>query len=173
MAKLFLTTLPSEEDLSKSLNPYVQEGDSASIYSHILLRRVTTDLEINLDAFFTQFHLSTGRFTLMMILRENAAGLMPSELSQRVGVTQATISGLISSLEKAELVHRETHAKDGRAYVIKLTEKGQELVKKITPEYFRRVEAFWSHFNGDEKKQLNGFFERMLKDINAIGVPVK
>ncbi|MNY42621.1 Transcriptional repressor MprA [compost metagenome] len=98
---------------------------------------------------------------------------MPSEISQRVGVTQATISGLISSLEKAELVHRETHEKDGRAYVIKLTTQGMDLVKKITPEYFTRIETFWSNFSQDEKKDINGYFDRMLKNINALGASVK
>jgi Transcriptional regulators len=172
MAKLFYTNIPSEEELSRSASTF-PEADKSTLFTHLLLRRVSTDLEINLDALFSQYNLSTGRFTLMNLLRENTQGLMPSEISQRVGVTQATISGLISSLEKAELVHRETHEKDGRAYVIKLTQQGTDLIKKIIPEYFGRIETFWSNFSQDEKKEMNEYFDRMLKNINALGATIK
>jgi DNA-binding MarR family transcriptional regulator len=84
-------------------------------------------------------------------------------------VTQATISGLINSLEKAGLVTRESHAKDGRAYVIKMTEAGNALIQKISPEYYARVKTFTDEFSLDEKVQLNDLLNRGLKKITALG----
>lgn len=140
-----------------------------SWYSHILLRKVTTEFEINLDKFFSQYNLSSGRFTLMILLNKYVDGLMPSELAQMVGVTQATISGLINSLEKVEVVQRTTHEKDGRSYVIKLTEKGKKMTGEILPEYQTRINKFWSEFPSEEKTQINGYFERLIKQMKEIG----
>jgi len=121
MAKLFLTTLPSQEELHRLSCDIFPDAEPLSMYSNLLFRKVATDIEIQYDNFFSTYELSPGRFTLLMLLRKKPEGMMPSELAQSVGVTQATISGLINSLEKSELVVRESHEKDGRAFVIKLT----------------------------------------------------
>lgn len=169
MAKLFLTQVPSESDIEKNRLEFHPELDSTSMRSHLLLRKISTDLETNLDAFLSRYNLSPGRFTLLLVLRSNNEGMMPSELATTVGVTQATISGLINTLEKAELVERTTHEKDGRAFVIRLTEKGRTAVQTIAPEYYSRLNAFWAQFSQDEKRSLNGFLEKMVNSIQQLG----
>ena len=168
MAKLFLTTLPSQEELHASACQMFPEAEPISLYSNLLFRKVATDIEIHYDNFFAQYDLSPGRFTLLMLLKKKPEGLMPSELAQKVGVTQATISGLINSLEKAELVARETHIKDGRAFVIKLTDKGQDLLKKIAPEWYPKIMNFWGQFTAEEKTKLNALLERMSQNIHLL-----
>ncbi len=169
MAKLFLTEIPPRETIQEEARTMFPQVNPESWYSHILLRKVTTEFEINLDKFFSQYNLSSGRFTLMILLNKYVDGLMPSELAQMVGVTQATISGLINSLEKVEVVQRTTHEKDGRSYVIKLTEKGKKMTGEILPEYQTRINKFWSEFPSEEKNQINGYFERLIKQMKEIG----
>ncbi|KHD89773.1 MAG: marR family transcriptional regulator [Bdellovibrio sp. ArHS] len=169
MAKLFFTEIPTREELEKSARPLYPDMDPLTLYSHILLRKVTTEMEINLDSFFSRYNLSSGRFTLMILLHRASQGLMPSELAQKVGVTQATISGLINSLEKVEIVKRTTHEKDGRSFVILLTDKGRALCDEIVPLYHERITQFWSEFNESEKNQINGFTERMIRSIPKLG----
>lgn len=169
MAKLFFTELPTRDQLKEYTAQLYPGFDHETLYSHILLRRMATDLEINLDTFFSRYNLSSGRFNLMLLLQHAPNGLMPSELAQRVGVTQATISGLINSLEKAELVQRNTHEKDGRSFVIVLTNKGRSLCEEILPQYYSRITAFWSPFNQNEKNTLNEILERMMASVTKIG----
>ncbi len=169
MAKLFLTTLPSIDDLRQTVNYGLPEVDPLSMYTHLLLRKVSSDFETNLESFFSRYNLSTGRFTLLLLLSTNPQGMVPSELAQKVGVTQATISGLINSLEKNELVKREVHEKDGRSFVIRLTEKGSRLFQEITPIYFDRVQKFWSAFGESEKKDLGQLFGKMIAQMEVIG----
>ncbi|WP_374034852.1 MarR family winged helix-turn-helix transcriptional regulator [Bdellovibrio bacteriovorus] len=169
MAKLFLTEIPPRETIQEEARTMFPQVNPESWYSHILLRKVTTEFEINLDKFFSQYNLSSGRFTLMILLNKYVDGLMPSELAQMVGVTQATISGLINSLEKVEIVQRTTHEKDGRSYVIKLTEKGKKTTGEILPEYQTRINKFWSEFPSEEKNQINDYFERLIKQMKEIG----
>lgn len=169
MAKLYFTELPTQEDLRQNAALLYPDLDHMTLYSHILLRKITTDLEVNLDSFFSKFNLSAGRFTLMALLNRYTNGLMPSELAQRVGVTQATISGLINSLEKAGIVKRMSHEKDGRSFVIQLTPEGKAKCDEIMPLYHERISAYWSEFAEAEKNQLNSFMERILKNIHKLG----
>jgi DNA-binding MarR family transcriptional regulator len=99
----------------------------------------------------------------LYILNDNPAGVIPSELSHRVGVTQATISGLINSLEKAELVKREMHEKDGRSFVIKLTDKGENLIRELIPQWVPKVASFWSQFNEEERPLVSKILDKMVK----------
>lgn len=169
MAKLFFTELPTLEELEKNASLLHPELDHLTLYSHILLRKVATDLDVNLDSFFSRYNLSSGRFALMLLLQRTPQGLMPSELAQKVGVTQATISGLINSLEKTEIVKRTTHEKDGRSFVILLTEKGHNICNEVLPLYHERISLFWAEFNNGEKEQLNALMERMISTINKLG----
>lgn len=172
MAKLFLTDVPSHEsslDEARRLYPHV---NPESWYSHILLRKITTEFEINLDKFFSPHKLSAGRFTMMIILNKSPDGFMPSELAQMVGVTQATISGLINSLEKADLVERKTHEKDGRSYVIKLTEQGKKTTTELLPHYQDRINKFWAEFADDERNEVNSILRRLIKQMKEMGQPV-
>lgn len=169
MAKLYFTELPTQEELRQNSALMYPDLDHLTLYSHILLRKITTDLEVNLDSFFSKYNLSAGRFTLMALLNKHTAGLMPSELAQKVGVTQATISGLINSLEKAGIVKRMSHEKDGRSFVIQLTPEGNAKVAEIMPLYHERISNYWSEFSEPEKTQLNSFMERIIKNIFKLG----
>lgn len=169
MAKLFLQELPSHEELQNSISRMHEGSDPWILYSNLQFLKVATELENQFDSFLAPHGLSSGRFTLLYILNDNPAGIIPSELSNRVGVTQATISGLINSMEKAELVKREMHEKDGRSFVIKLTDKGQALIRDLIPQWVPKVSNFWGQFSAEERPLISGILEKMMK--HASGLP--
>lgn len=170
MPKLYFTNLPQESQL-ENVFPGI---DSLTLHTHILLRKLSAELESNLDSYFSQYGLSSGRYTLLILLSQamDGKGMMPSEIATAVGVTQATISGLINSLEKAHLVTRASHEKDGRSFVIQLTQLGKETVDKITPHYFGRLNEFWSQFAEHEKRVLSQLFARMVSTVSKLGEPI-
>ncbi|WP_295900540.1 MarR family winged helix-turn-helix transcriptional regulator [uncultured Bdellovibrio sp.] len=168
MAKLFIQNLPSKEEFKAAATRLHEEVDSSALYTNLLFMKVATELENYLDGLLAPYNLSSGRFTLLYLLSDAPEGLMPSELSQRVGVTQATISGLINSLEKAELIKRELHQKDGRSFVIKLADKGEALIKEIFPQWAPKVAAFWNQVSLEERSDLNGILDRMVKNTSML-----
>ncbi|MEN0057352.1 MAG: MarR family transcriptional regulator [Bdellovibrio sp.] len=173
MAKLFIQTLPSQEEIQQSVSQIQPNADTWALHSHLMLMKVATEFENHFDTFLAPFNLSSGRFTLLLMLNREPGGLMPSELSQRVGVTQATISGLLNGLEKAELLRREVHEKDGRAFVIKITEKGQNVIKDIFPRWSSHITQFWSRFPEEERNFLSRTLEGMVHHVAALGGNLK
>ncbi len=167
MAKLYLQNLPSQEEIQARVQGLGAEVDVQPLYSNMLFMKVAAELETHFDALLSDYGLSSGRFTLLILLRNHPEGLKPSELALQLGVTQATISGLLNNLEKLELVSRQTHQSDGRAFVIKLTQKGHETIQDIFPKWYPRLKAFWSVVNGEEKENLNGLLGRMIQNTVA------
>lgn len=168
MAKLFIQELPSNEELQSSISRLHENSDPWVLYSNLQFHKVATELENQFDSFLAPYNLSSGRFTLLYILNDAPEGIIPSELSNRVGVTQATISGLINSMEKAELVKREMHQKDGRSFVIKLTDKGQTLIRELIPQWIPKVSHFWGQFSAEERPLVSSILEKMVKHANSI-----
>lgn len=164
MPKLFIQDVPTQEEVHASLSSLGPNPDSLSFYSNLLFMKLAIELENSLESLLTSYNLSSGRFMLLFLLRNSPQGIRPSELAQQVGVTQATISGLISSLEKAELVVRENHQSDGRSFVIKLGPKGEQVIQDIYPKWYPRVTGIWNVVNESEKQIMNGLLERMIQN---------
>lgn len=161
MAKLYIQEMPTEEQVQESINRLQEGVDATPIFLNVLFMKIATDLENYTDQVLSPYGLSSGRFMLLFILRDAPQGLIPSEISQQVGVTQATVSGLINGLEKQELVRRESHEKDGRSFVIKLTDRGDALLREIFPQWYPKMTAFWGQFSPEERQTMKVLFGKM------------
>jgi DNA-binding MarR family transcriptional regulator len=71
-------------------------------------------------------------------------------------------------MEKACLLARHAHEKDGRSYVIKLTEKGLATMKEILPLWYPRVSNFWGQFSDVEREGLNALLKRMIENTEVL-----
>ncbi len=114
----------------------------------------------------SQMNLSQGRFTVLMLLTQGCKGqeaATPASLAEEAGVTRATMTGLIDTLERDGLVAREADPNDRRAVRVRLTESGQSFVEGMLPGYFRRVSAIITPLNEAERKTL----VRLLQKIQA------
>ena len=129
------------------------ELDIASVETCLTFLDTTAEVYAALDVHFARYGLSVGKFTLLMQLFVSAdEGLTPSDFAERVGVTRATITGLLDGLEREGLVKRQPHPADRRMLAIHLTEKGRELISKILPDHFCRTTAMMANLTATEKK---------------------
>ena len=172
MAGLFIATIPSRENTfeqAKEFFPYIKPE---VWYSHLLLRKLVNEFEVNLEKLFAQYNLSMSRFTIMTLLFMRPKGLTPSELAEHMNVSQATTSGLLHNLEKEEIIERMSHAKDGRSYLICLSKKGKELADIIFPLYHGRLNEFWRDFSEEEKNHTFSCIEKLLDRVSDLSSPV-
>lgn len=78
--------------------------------------------------------LSEGRLAVLLLL-ERGASLTPAALADRLGVTRATVTGLIAGLERQGLLAREADASDGRRAKLDLTAAGSAAIREVIPVY--------------------------------------
>jgi DNA-binding MarR family transcriptional regulator len=84
--------------------------------------------------------LTEASFNVLMILEGSDRALCPHEIGERRLVTRGTVTGVLDSLERHDLIRRSPHPADRRMLLIELTPAGRDLLAKALPDV-RRAEA--------------------------------
>ena len=88
-----------------------------------------------------------------------------TELSKRLKVTKANLTGMLSRLEEKKLVIRESSNDDGRVKIIKLTCKGRKKMKNVIPKYIVLMSEALSEVSVKEKKSLVSNLNLILQSL--------
>ncbi len=122
------------------------------------------------DLLFGDFGLTDVQYNLMNLLHyESGAdgGISQAKLSGMMMVNRANVTTLIDRMEKAELVVRTTHRSDRRLKIVKLTEKGENLFKKVKPHYIKQINLGMSSLDDSELKSLGHMLEKVRGNIRV------
>jgi len=163
---LQLRDLPSPEILSKFAERY-PDADVTAISGFLYLMRVATDLSLALDTCLSKHDLLQGRWwVLILLMREESVTSTPSILAEKLGVTRATMTGLLDGLEQNGLVTRVFAKEDRRSVNIRLTSAGQAKLDVVMPDYYRRLKQCMQALDEEKRTQL----QQLLGLIN-MGIP--
>lgn len=117
---------------------------------------------------FAMHGLSPGRYALLMALKASPTPIAPSELADRLGVTRATVTGLIAGLARDGLVaYAEADANDRRRKAIALTDVGSGLLETVAPDIFRQMTALLSPLEASEKGALAAIIHKIEGGLTA------
>jgi DNA-binding MarR family transcriptional regulator len=137
------------------------------------LLRTGDDVFAVVTRFLARHDISHGRFTVLMLLGQECSPAQfpatPATLAERAGVTRATMTGIIDTLEKDGLVSREPDPKDRRAIHVVLTGEGRAVLEAMLPDYFQFVSDILQPLSETERKQLVRLLQKIqtgLPDVN-------
>jgi DNA-binding MarR family transcriptional regulator len=151
---LQLRDLPTQEILQRFAERY-PAADVTAIASFLMLLRVATDLSVALDACLTKHDLLQGRWwVLILLMREADLTSQPSVLAEKLGVTRATMTGLLDGLEQGGLVQRVSAPQDRRSVQIKLTAAGQTKLDAVMPDYYSRLRLCMQGLSESQRSDL-------------------
>lgn len=116
-----------------------------------------------------EHNISQGRFGVLMLLWRSAqprvAKLMgddeciggpctPAGLAEAAGVTRATMTGLIDTLERDGFVKRQPDPDDRRQMSVSLTPRGEKFLHAFLPGHFKTIATLMSPLSETERKTL-------------------
>jgi DNA-binding MarR family transcriptional regulator len=78
----------------------------------------------------------------------------PAELADAAGVTRATMTGLIDTLERDGLVKREPDPDDRRMMSVLLTARGERFLDDFLPGHFKLISGLMAPLTESERKTL-------------------
>jgi DNA-binding MarR family transcriptional regulator len=78
----------------------------------------------------------------------------PAELADAAGVTRATMTGLVDTLERDGLVKREPDPNDRRMMSVVLTAKGEKFLGNFLPGHFKLISSLMATLTEAERKAL-------------------
>jgi MarR family transcriptional repressor of emrRAB len=150
----FLKDLPTARTLHDLTRRY-PDLDPSSLMSCIELMRTGSDMLAALEKILGRYGLSQGRFlTLIVLNRDPEEEVTPSDLAERVGVTRATMTGLLDTLTKDGWIERVQHNEDRRRVVVRLTTDGLKHLGRMLPGYYREISMIMEGLNEQEHETL-------------------
>ena len=113
---------------------------------------------------YARYGLQQGEFDALATLRRSGApeGLTPTALFEAAMMSSGGMTARIDRLEKAGLVERRPHPTDRRATLVRLTDKGFDLIETIMPEHEEAARDILAPLSLDEQKTLNALLARLI-----------
>lgn len=93
-------------------------------------------------------------FCVKNYIETHDIGVKTSELSNILNVASPTITQQINSLERRGFVERNVDKEDRRAVRIRVTEEGEEVLKKASEEFEASINGLVEHLGQEKSEQL-------------------
>ena len=136
----------------------------------INLIRTSGFLVAELDRVFRRYAITGAGFNVLMILRGAHGPLSPYEIGERRLVTRGTVTGLLDTLEKQELVRRRPHPEDRRMLLIEITEHAEALLDEVWDELFPAQAEMMAGLTGSEKDSLVRLLGKLGHQLESRGL---
>lgn len=75
-------------------------------------------------------------------------------IAEESGISKATLTGVLSTLEKMGLAQRSRSEEDGRLVIVELTAQGQVLMSTLFPAFNKQEAEVISHIPNNERAKL-------------------
>lgn len=168
MPLLLIKDLPRYECLLEAAKEFPDLDPSATeVFLHLL--RAGDEAFRVVEAHLAQHDITQGGFSVLMALwgKGRLGGtepkLSPAALAERTGVTRATMTGLVDTLERASLVRRAPDLADRRMMTVGITPRGEKLLLNILPDHFRQMAWLMAPLSEHERKTLVRLLLKLLQ----------
>lgn len=114
--------------------------------------------------------MSYARANLMLAVHaahaeQNSARMV--DIALDLGVTGRTLTTMVDSLEKQQLIERVVDPSDRRAYQLVLTDVGNELIPQLRSEMNQAAEMVASPLSESDRAHLGKLITRLIERGNA------
>jgi len=138
--------------------------------TEVLLCRVMLHLGREMAAMLEQqirpFGLAEAEFRVLTTLFSQPDGVAnPSELCARASQSPANMSRISDALVSRDLITRVLSAHDRRRMVLRITEQGEELVRRLLPIMFAPLRTLFAEFPEPAQRQLLAQLKRLYANF--------
>lgn len=176
MPLLMLKDLPRYECLLEAARTF-PDLDPSACEAYLNLLRAGDEAYRNSETYFNEHNMSPGRFTVLMLLYDKMQcepfAKTPAELAEKAGVTRATITGLVDTLERDGLVKREHDAGDRRMMQVHLTQRGQCALLEVLPGHFKQMAELMAPLSEHERKTLVRLLNKVANQASTMAVDAR
>jgi MarR family transcriptional repressor of emrRAB len=139
-------------------------------FTEILLCRVLLHLGREMAASFEQkirpFGLAEAEFRVLTTLFSQPDGVAhPSDLCARAAQSPANMSRISDALVRRDLITRVSSLHDRRRMVLRITEQGEDLVRRLLPKLFVPARAMFAEFSESEQRLLISQLKRLYANM--------
>jgi DNA-binding MarR family transcriptional regulator len=168
--ELLLKKIPTEEAL-REMRERFPDLNVEVMGTYLRYLRVSAGVLNRVESLLNGYGVSPARLPILVLLMNaGEAGIRPSDLAEQVGVTRATMTGLLDLLEKADLIAREADPKDRRALVIKITPAGSAMVDRVCPIHMRNIVNLFRDLSSADHQALRSCLEKIQAGLGRLDI---
>ena len=161
--------LEAERDIRDKLDGRVLDFEALLAISNIYRAANAVRNRMEREV-LTPAGLSWGGFTIIFVLwvwgdRETG------QLAADCGVAKGTLSGMIATLERAELVSRSRHPSDGRKVMVRLEPAGRDIIEDLFPDFNAYESKLTENLAGEERRELARLLRIVTATADEIALP--
>ena len=141
--------------------------DSTSIGVFGRVSRLTRLVEARGKKLLRRLGLRPWEYDMLATLRRAGptGGLTPTELSEALLVSSATLTNRLDQLERMGLIERQDHPDDRRALLVGLTDDGRSQADRAVEAYLKQELELLNALNARERKSLEGLLRKLLLSV--------
>src|SRR3984893_4568083 len=138
--------------------------------SGILLCRLLLHVGREMAGMFEQqirpFGLAEAEFRVLTTLFSQPHGAAhPSDLCARASQSPANMSRISDALVGRDLITRVLSVQDRRRMVLRITEQGEDLVRRLLPKLFGSLHVMFAEFSESDLQQLTSQLKRLYASM--------
>src|SRR5580692_1106862 len=138
--------------------------------TEILICRLLIHMGREMSSSFEQkirpFGLAEAEFRVLTTLFSQPDGVAhPSDLCTRAAQSPANMSRICDALATRDLITRVPSAHDRRRMVLRITEQGEELVRRLLPKMFVSLRGMLAEFSEAEQRLLISQLKRLHANL--------
>ena len=130
----------------------------------ILIKKASLELEKTALSILSQYDMTLTQYKIIVYLY-NAPPMSTRQvdLERAYSMTNPSVTSVLHTLEKKDLIHRAENAEDRRSKVISLTQKSLDLRDELDAAGDRLEEAFTKNLSSAERSEMIVLLTKMLK----------
>ncbi len=141
--------------------------------TEVLLCRLMLHMGREMAAMLEQeirpFGLAEAEFRVLTTLFSQPDGVAhPSDLCARAGQSPANMSRISDALVSHDLITRVLSVHDRRRMVLRITEQGEDLVRRLLPKMFVPLRGLFAQFPETEQRELIGQLKRLAVNLAEV-----
>ncbi len=111
-------------------------------------------------------HVSAAGGLVLGVLRDRGP-MPPSELSERLIVTRATVTGVLDSLERRGFVRRSANPADRRSLLVEITPAGLDVLQQLRTIVHRNEKAWMGGLSESDLRAYIGQLHRIQDALDS------
>ena len=162
-------TQPDVKAYSDNLDEAFPELDNKALLNFgdtmLLMHRMLALAE----RYFKAEGISKARFLILihLFVHRDSDGECITDLRASYPISSATMTVVLDTLEKEEMVERVPNKKDRRKVTVKITRKGKEFMQEFIPRHHKNVAQMASCLDSDEREILPGLLHKLILGTEA------
>lgn len=135
-----------------------------ALNAYINLFRASDSLAARANARLEGAGLTTGQFGVLEALL-HLGPLCQRDLGEKLLRTGGNITLVVDNLERDGLVRRERGRRDRRLVTVRLTRKGEKLIRKVFPGHAKAIAEEMNHLTNAEQEQLRRLCRKLGRGV--------